>query len=172
MGGSDPPVSRRRSTAQPQGGGRGQRDDLVALGRSAVDRLDEVADPHAGLRRRATRLDVDDHALGEQRGEPEVLAAAGRPLPGLLRREQEAVMVAQLGQHPADGVVGAGPGRGGAGPPQRLGPDRRPVDPAGVEGVLPDQVDRIGEVPRRQLSHRDRGPGRCRGPWRCRRLGS
>jgi hypothetical protein len=154
------------------GRGRRQHDDLIALDRPAVDRLDEVADLHAGPGRRSARLDVDDHPLGEQRGEPEAPAAAGRQLDGLLRCEQEAVVVAQLGEHPADRVVGPGPGRRGAGSPPRLGPNRRPVDPTGVEGVLPDQVDGVGEVSLRQLAaHRDRRPGRRRRPRRRRRPG-
>lgn len=68
------------STAAPQGEhhprrlaahlGRRQPDDLVALDRAVVDRLDEVADPHPRPSRPATRLDVHDHPLGDSATSP------------------------------------------------------------------------------------------------------
>jgi hypothetical protein len=80
---------------------------------------------------------------------------------GLLWCEQQAVAVAELGEYPADGVVGSGRGGGVGGPLSCLGPHCRPVDPACVEGMLLDQVEGVGEVP---LNH---GVGRRGG----RRLG-
>jgi hypothetical protein len=134
------------------------------LGWAAVDGQHDVADPDSGSLRSAAGLHVDYYPLGEQRQQAEAAAggAAGLEFAGLLWREQQAVAVAELGEHPADGVVGPGCGGGVGGPPSCLGPHCRPVDPACVEGMLLDQVEGVGEVP---LDHgAGRRGGRHLGP--------
>jgi len=88
------------------------------VGWAAVDGQHDVADPDSGSLRSAAGLHVDYYSLGEQRQHAEAAAggAAGLEFAGLLWCEQQAVAVAELGEYPADGVVGSGRGGGVGGP--------------------------------------------------------